>query len=169
MVLILMALASVMPLVHVATNQRQSAVKSFKPWIWPTAVSAVSLSLFVFSAPGMWRALEDQITDSLTRAHTQLDSANPAVRLGGVYALERIARNSPSGRQSIMEVLTAFVRKYSYRKAPKDQEEPVPPADIQAILTVIGRRTSTFGNGESQQLDLSNTKLQGANLGGGTA
>jgi len=47
---------------------------------------------------------------------------------------------------------------------PENQAKPSPPADIQAILTVIGRRTRTFGNGETQYLDLGNTKLQGANL-----
>jgi uncharacterized protein YjbI with pentapeptide repeats len=38
------------------------------------------------------------------------------------------------------------------------------PADLQAILTVLGRRTRTFGNGESHQIDLHNTNLQSAKL-----
>src|SRR5262249_50547447 len=37
-------------------------------------------------------------------------------------------------------------------------------SDIQAILTVIGRRTRIFGNGETRALDLHNTNLQGAFL-----
>jgi hypothetical protein len=32
------------------------------------------------------------------------------VRLGGIYALERIARDSESDHWAVMEVLTAFVR-----------------------------------------------------------
>jgi uncharacterized protein YjbI with pentapeptide repeats len=47
---------------------------------------------------------------------------------------------------------------------PEDRAKSQPPADIQAILTVIGRRTRTWGNGETEPLDLVNTNLQGANL-----
>jgi hypothetical protein len=75
-----------------------------------------------------------------------------------------------------MEVLTAFVREHaSARTLPPDNpageketkeslHARMLPSDIQAILTVIGRRTRTFGNGEAQSLDLSDTSLLGANL-----
>ena len=39
-----------------------------------------------------------------------------------------------------------------------------PPADIQAILTVISRRERWYGNGEDQRLDLRETDLRGASL-----
>ncbi len=38
---------------------------------------------------------------------------NLEVRLGGIYALERIARDSPKDHWTIMEVLTAYVRENS--------------------------------------------------------
>jgi len=47
----------------------------------------------------------------------------------------------------------------------KSLEQNLRP-DLQAILTVLGQRVRTFGNGESQQLDLHNTNLQDANLAG---
>jgi hypothetical protein len=92
--------------------------------------------------------------------------------------LERIARDSESDHWAVMEVLTAFVREQAPAQTiPPDQtsgegdtkesvHERELHADIQAILTVIGRRTRTFGNGETERLDLRNTNLQGAHLGG---
>jgi hypothetical protein len=77
-----------------------------------------------------------------------------------------------------MEVLTAFVREQApvktlppdqtsvEREAKESPHERKPPSHIQAILTVIGRRTRTFENGEMERLDLNNTNLQGAHLSG---
>jgi hypothetical protein len=55
-------------------------------------------------------AQEGQVTERFTRAIEQLGSAELDVRLGGIYALERIARDSPSDRATIEEVLTLAVR-----------------------------------------------------------
>jgi uncharacterized protein YjbI with pentapeptide repeats len=131
-------------------------------------------------------ARQGQMTERFTKAIEQLgDKERLMVRLGGIYALERIARDSESDYWPVMEVLTAFVREQA-------QARTVPPgktsgeddtkeslhkrklradiqelrADIQAILTVIGRRTRTYGNGEVHRLDLHNTNLQGADLNG---
>ena len=62
---------------------------------------------------------EGQITDRFTRAIEQLGAEQLQVRLGGIYALERIARDSPGDHWPIMEVLTAFVRE----NAPLEQIE----------------------------------------------
>jgi membrane protein implicated in regulation of membrane protease activity len=52
---------------------------------------------------------QGQITDRYTKAIEQLGSDKLAVRLGGIYALERIATDSPQDRATIAEVLSAFV------------------------------------------------------------
>ena len=110
------------------------------------------------------------------KAITQLGDNHLAVRLGGLYVLERIARDSASDHGAVMEVLTAFVREASpvtatppdktsgEREIKKSPHEQKLPSAIQAILTVIGLRTRTFENGEIQRLDLCNTNLQGADL-----
>ena len=91
-----------------------------------------------------------------------------AIRLGGIYALERIARDSEKDHGPIMEVLTAYVREKAPRK--NDDYEPQaderPPTDIQAILTVLGRRETTGKNrgDDLLYLDLNHTRLVGANL-----
>ena len=115
------------------------------------------------------RAVEEgQITERFTRAIEQLgqDEADKmAIRLGGIYALERIAKDSEKDHGPIMEVLTAYVRE----KAPRQQEytprtDERPPADIQAILTVIGRRETTGKGRRNDRLNLSKTHLVGADL-----
>jgi len=138
-------------------------------------------------------AREGQITERFTRAIDQLGATDEhgnkrlEIRLGGIYALERIARESEKDHWPIMEVLTAYVREHAPWKGntqtqqdqPPDpevptsedisqQEEPQsrprPDTDIQAILTVIGRRTRWDGEGEDQFLDLHGTDLRAADL-----
>ena len=77
-----------------------------------------------------WRrievAQEGQITERFTRAIEQLGSEKLEVRLGGIYALERIAKDSEKDHWTIMEVLTAYVRenaKWENSEAKNDTEE----------------------------------------------
>jgi hypothetical protein len=50
-------------------------------------------------------AQQGQVTERFTRAIDQLGHAELDVRLGGIYALERIANDSPNDRTTIAEVL----------------------------------------------------------------
>jgi hypothetical protein len=128
---------------------------------------------------------ESQITERFTRAIEQLGCDRMEVRLGGIYALERIANDSDKDYWTIMETLTAYIRENApWREpryeTPKDaakiestEEETARPAlaasepstDIQAALTVLGRRKYGFGHKEEKgRLDLRETNLSGANL-----
>ena len=126
-----------------------------------------------------------QITDRFTKAIEQLGHKELDVRLGGIYALERIARDSEDDYPQVVEVLTAYVREHVPRQdeaplepgAPDPPELPVmtytspstpvprPTTDIQAVLTVLGRRTLAHDE-EDTRLDLSSAVLKGANLSG---
>jgi hypothetical protein len=55
-------------------------------------------------------AAERRVTDLYTKAVEQLGSADAAVRLGGLYALERVAQNTAGQRQTIVNVLCAYLR-----------------------------------------------------------
>jgi hypothetical protein len=55
-------------------------------------------------------ATERRFTDLYTKAVEQLGSADAAVRLGGLYALERAAQNDVGQRQTIVNVLCAYLR-----------------------------------------------------------
>jgi uncharacterized protein YjbI with pentapeptide repeats len=149
-----------------------------------------------------WRTLqvnrEGQITERFTRAIDQLGKTDDEgdklleIRLGGIYALERIARESEEDHWPIMEVLTAYVRQHAplrpkesqggaedaavAKKSEEDSgrstgeseptEVPAPGPDIQAIMTVLRRRSRSFGHGEPERLDLSETDLTEAHLSG---
>ena len=56
-----------------------------------------------------------RITESFAKAVEQLGSDKLEVRLGGIYSLERISKESPDDYWTVMENLTAFVRERSRR------------------------------------------------------
>lgn len=115
------------------------------------------------------RVIEDgQITDRFTQAIEQLGDDRMEVRLGGIYALERIAKDSSGDHWTVMETLCAFVRE-NRRYSPQGEEpkywgEPL-PTDIQAALTVIGRR-KVERDPPSSRLDLQDVDLRCADLRG---
>lgn len=115
-----------------------------------------------------------RITESFARAIEQLGSEKREVRIGAIYALERIARESPADHWAIMETLTAYVRekvslpypdKEAVKKVKKEVEETGwrVPADVQAALTAIGRRLVEQDASELT-LQLDGTNLVRANL-----
>jgi hypothetical protein len=132
---------------------------------------------------------QGQLTDRYTKAIDQLDEKKAlAVRLGGLYALERIARDSPDDRATIAEVLCAYARTAPRPKPParraNDAAPPVadaasagtsaaePPSlltvrapDVQAAVTILGRWWERLGE-RPPVLDLHNADLQGAVLTG---
>ena len=117
-------------------------------------------------------AEEGQITDRFTKAIEHLGSDKMAIRLGGIYALERIAKDSEKDQGPIMEVLTAYVRENAPKQGKSAEEAAAKPTtDIQAILTVLGRRKATEIKRPGDIINLSNTHLAGlvlfgANLSG---
>ncbi|HZA84549.1 MAG TPA: hypothetical protein VFC13_24240, partial [Actinomycetes bacterium] len=115
--------------------------------------------VLVVGAGATWRQIqisrEGQITERFNKAIDHI--GEPAidkidVRLGGIYALERIANNSKDDRATIAEILTAYVRGHAAWKSPAEDAEPSDAAtdepaelrvrapDIQAVMTVLGRR-----------------------------
>lgn len=137
------------------------------------------------------RTAEDkQITERFSKAIEQLASEKIEVRLGGIYTLERIAKDSEKDYWTIMEVLTAFIRENAplTQKNPKKNQKtfvdeylnnknekgvlqrfgldileiPRLRLDIQETLTVIARRNAE--NDRGKQINLSNVNIAYANL-----
>ncbi len=121
----------------------------------------------VYTARNFSLARQGQVTDRYTKAIEQLGSEKGLdVRIGGIYALERIARDSARDHPTIMEVLAAFIRDHS--REDWTVAEPGFPGplratrpDIQAAATVIGRRTIKY---DSQPINLQAANLTRANL-----
>jgi Pentapeptide repeats (8 copies) len=61
---------------------------------------------------------QGQVTDRYTKAIEQLGSKELDVRIGGIYALERIAHDSMRDQPTVMDVLTAFIRERSLEQWP---------------------------------------------------
>ena len=55
-------------------------------------------------------AAERRVTDLYTKAADQLGSDKAPVRLAGLYALERLAQDNPDQRQTIVNVICAYLR-----------------------------------------------------------
>ncbi|CCI38594.1 pentapeptide repeat-containing protein [Microcystis aeruginosa] len=129
---------------------------------------------------------ERLITERFSKAVEQIGSGKEEVVIGGIYSLERIAKDSPKDQWTIMEVLTSYIRKNSPIPSNIEQLEPeerqkalekLPSVSIpvQAALTVIGRRkvendqagdnlAETTDSNKIKILDLSRTNLREANL-----
>jgi hypothetical protein len=87
-----------------------------------------------------------------------LGARQPEVRVGAIYALERAATRSADDHPVVMSVLAAFVREHSHPAQP----------DVQAALTVIGRRASDRDREpiDLTGADLARLRLPGADLAG---
>jgi hypothetical protein len=131
------------------------------------------------------KAFQDgQITERFTRAIDQLGNRKLEIRLGGIYALERISIESKEDYWPIMEILTAYVRNNSSVKimenkkimhismdiqANKSTIKEVSEInelklDIQAVLTVIRRRKDPIDTRKNINFNLQRTYLRNADL-----
>ncbi|WP_307874615.1 pentapeptide repeat-containing protein [Frankia nepalensis] len=99
------------------------------------------------------------------------------VRLGGLYALERIAVDSPADHRIVVEVLSAFVREHARPPESDPAGTPPPPipaqdrppaTDVQTALSVLGRLPTREGIPRADLADahLPASRLDGANLSG---
>ncbi|MFD9560679.1 pentapeptide repeat-containing protein [Streptomyces sp. NPDC059994] len=108
-------------------------------------------------------ARDGQVTGRYVEAIKLLASERTVERLGGIYALERIMRDSAKDHLTVVEVLAAFVR--DQVTVSPDAELPpsaAPPEEsVQAALTVLGRRPPLE---EPFRIDLRRTDLRGADL-----
>jgi hypothetical protein len=122
-------------------------------------------------------AQEGQITDRFTKAVEQLGAADSSgkkkleIRLGGVYALERIAGDSERDHWPIIDVLCTYIREnapVSQQSAAQPQQPPTPPYasdEIQAIITVLGRRDHRY-EPVARRLNLRDSNLRKVRLVG---
>ncbi|MER8046643.1 pentapeptide repeat-containing protein [Streptomyces sp. NPDC094032] len=96
---------------------------------------------------------EGQITTRFNAAIDNLGSGSTDVRLGGIYALERIMKDSAADQPAVASVLSAYVR----RHAPLPATAPAPPPDVSAAPNVLVRRRPDRDGG--LMVDLSGTAL----------
>jgi hypothetical protein len=154
-----------------------------------TLLQATAGLLLAAGAVATWRQVqvnrEGHVTERFTHAVDQVgDDKSPDKRIGGIYALERVAKNSRPDRPQIQYILGAFVRGHS-PWPPTTADDPksglqeidmtVPwmydrSPDVQAALTVLGRlpRSRDAASIYLSRIDLRRANLNGANLSGAT-
>jgi uncharacterized protein YjbI with pentapeptide repeats len=165
---------------RVIAADKASAVNSIRSTLMQGLVGLAVLAGLFFT----WRQLQvsrqGQVTDRYTHAIDQLGQASLEVRVGGIYALERIARDSPADRMTIAEVLTTFIRQHSplrpgaeERLRPPDPQAKLAAArnmvtrapmrdrapDVQAAITVLGRMPGARGSLGLSRVDLVRSDL----------
>ncbi|WP_413102482.1 pentapeptide repeat-containing protein [Streptomyces sp. Inha503] len=123
---------------------------------------------------------EGQVTERYVEAVKLLASDVLTERLGGIYALERIMRDSERDHNTVVEVLSAFIREHAQKgaanRAPSGDGSKTEGAnsrrgqlrsDLQAALVVLGRRPEREGleeEGGLERINLTQTDLRGAEL-----
>ena len=136
---------------------------------------AVVVALF-WCVPALLGAQGTDCRDKpdVPQALAHLEEATLAIRLCGIEALGQLAKDSEKDHGPILAALTAYVRERAPRQGDfSPTAAQTPPPDIQAILTVLGRRATPGSNRRDARLDLRNTHLAGvvipeADLSGAT-
>lgn len=141
-------------------------------------LGGVILIIGVYST---WRsftlAREQQVTDRFTSAVEQLGHDKRAVRIGGLYALERIAEDSARDRPAVVQVLASYIRdqrpwecdyaehtKCNARAAASQKELGTPRAEIDVQAAVRALIAQSAKLTEPYSVDLSNCDLRGVDL-----
>ncbi len=110
---------------------------------------------------------QGQVTDRFYKAVEQLAYDTTDVRMGALYALERISEDSDRDYHQVMSIVSAYVRQRA-KIHPDERVEGLPPVghrlgeDIQTALTILARRKKTYPAQERVPVDLSFTDLRGA-------
>ena len=120
----------------------------------------------IYTARNFRLSREGQVTDRYTKAIEQLGSDKLDVRIGGIYAAERVARDSARDYPTVISVLAAFVREHSSEQWPPsvpgtDTPDRTTRPDVQAALTVIGRRDPKH---DRERINLARSYLPGADI-----
>lgn len=159
------------PLAPVA---RESAIDAIRGRLLQLGAGLVIAGGLVYTGLTFRLSREGQVTDRYTKAIEQIGSDSLDVRLGAIYALERIMVDSERDHPTIVEVLAAYVREHAPlpdEAASGDEARSSsadltagPATDVQAALAVLGRRPR--GRTERDQLDLRRTMLCRADLWG---
>ena len=112
-----------------------------------------------------------QITSRFNAAIENLGSQSLDVRLGGIYALQRIMQDSARDQPTIVSVLAAFAQRHAGPSS-KSLKEPLadsvdtykPKTDVQAAITTLARRRPERDSGTT--IDLTYTDLRGLRFTG---
>jgi hypothetical protein len=157
---------------RIASSQRaahlQTAREAVRTQLLTLAAGVFVVGALWYTAQNYRLSRQGQVTDRYTRAIEQVGSDKLDVRTGAIYALERISRDSAADHPTVIEVLAAFIREHSREQWQSPEPGGEMPRrttrpDVQAALTVIGRRNAQH---DRQPVHLTGADLTGADLTG---
>ncbi|WP_327388930.1 pentapeptide repeat-containing protein [Streptomyces sp. NBC_01207] len=108
---------------------------------------------------------QGQITGRFNAAIGNLGSQSMDVRLGGIYALQRIMEDSARDHPTVVSVLAAFAQQHagsstdSLKQPMTEPEAHRPKADVRAATAVLAKRRADRDSGAV--VDLGKTDLRG--------
>ncbi|EDY64882.1 pentapeptide repeat-containing protein [Streptomyces pristinaespiralis ATCC 25486] len=111
-----------------------------------------------------------QITNRFNAAIDNLGSESLDVRLGGIYALQRIMQDSARDHPTVVSVLAAFAQRHAGSSTeslkeppeslrPENSDPHAPRVDVRAAIATLARRRPDRDSGTV--IDLSKTDLRG--------
>lgn len=106
---------------------------------------------------------QGQLTDRYAKAIDQLGAPGAGqvwTRVGGVFALERVAVDSPRDQRAIVQLLSVFIRTTSHRPTPATKCRDT-PADVEAAFVVLSRRNISQDGPQPSLVDLRFSCLAG--------
>lgn len=104
---------------------------------------------------------QGQLTDRFNKAVDHLGSDKMELRIGGIHALERISLDSEDDRDTIGELLSAFIRNRA-AKNPSGTCTVTASADVSIAMSVLYRRN--WNSPQLVNLDLKELCLSGLHI-----
>lgn len=153
-------------------SQRLTHLNNVRGMVLQTAGGLAVIGGLIYTARGYVLSRQSQITDRYAGAVSQLSSEFLDARLGGVFALQRLASDSWRDVGSITQVLSSFVvrrrpitpalsQRVTSSEVPNQlAQAPRLEADVQAALDVLGSMKRTM-RPELAESDLRGAELQG--------
>lgn len=156
-------------------QERAAEIRSVRTALLAFLAGALGASTALFTGLSWRQNRRGQITERFTRAIDQLGTGATDVKLGGIYALEQIARESRVEHAQVMEVLLAFVREHSSWPPPASEsggtageraatpvgEPPEASAEVKAVLTILAHRHRDHERIRPVRWDLAGTNMRG--------
>ncbi|MEH0822167.1 MULTISPECIES: pentapeptide repeat-containing protein [unclassified Micromonospora] len=155
------------PLAGVSGKDVPASLNATRQMLLVAVAGIVAAAGLAFTARTFFLTRRGQWADRYGKAVTQLGSAEPMERVGGIYALERLMAESAQDHWTVVEVLATFIRRHAPRlegESTDGESAAAPAVDVQSALTVLCRRPR---RPENQTLDLSGADLSGAAMSGG--
>lgn len=170
-----LALWKVPDLIHVRAPQDRYNARLLVVSIGGAVVVGVGL---LYTGRNYRLSHRGQVTDRFAKALERLDSDQPYIRIGGVYAMAHVMRDSPNHHDDVVEVLHAFIRHHAPRNITTSDRPslahsdntmetlstpapPVPAPDIQTAITALAHRPP---RPERRKINLANLHLAAADL-----